>query len=54
MKTEIQISHIETGEVVKRIDVSGKSERMQEKCLMGVMRRLGDNYDAEIVEVNDD
>lgn len=36
-KRGILVKHIKTGEVVKRIDVTGKSERHIERCMMGML-----------------
>lgn len=36
-KREILVKHIKTGEVVKRIDVTGKSESHIERCMMGML-----------------
>ena len=44
---EILIKNIETQEVIKRIDVTGKSENYKELCLRGVLRNL--NTDKYIV-----
>ena len=49
----IEIKNIHTGEVVKQIDVTGRSEHSKEKCLMGVLRNLNtDDYIA--YETNDE
>ncbi len=37
MTREILVKHIKTGEVVKRIDVTGHSERMIERCMLGML-----------------
>ncbi len=36
-KREILVKHIKTGEVVKRIDVTGKSENHIERAMMGML-----------------
>ena len=36
-KREILVKHIKTGEVVKRIDVTGKSEIHIERCMRGML-----------------
>lgn len=36
-KREILVKHIKTGEIVKRIDVTGKSEQCIERCMMGML-----------------
>ncbi len=39
-KREILVKHIKTGEVVKRIDVTGQSEKGIELCMMGMLRNM--------------
>ncbi len=34
---EILVKHIKTGEIVKRIDVTGRSENHIEKCMLGML-----------------
>lgn len=34
---EILVKHIKTGEVVKRIDVTGRSENYIERCMRGML-----------------
>ena len=36
-KREILVKHIKTGEVVKRIDVTGQSESHIERCMRGML-----------------
>jgi len=36
-KREILVKHIKTGEVVKRVDVSGESENQIERCMRGML-----------------
>jgi len=36
-KREILVKHIKTEEIVKRIDVTGKSEQHIERCMMGML-----------------
>lgn len=39
-KREILVKNIKTGETVKRVDVTGKSERMIERCMMGMLTNM--------------
>ncbi len=36
-KREILVKRIKTGEVVKRVDVTGQGERQIEQCMMGML-----------------
>jgi len=36
-KREILVKHIKTGEVVKRVDVTGQSENQIERCMRGML-----------------
>ena len=47
---ELRIVDMETGEVVKRIDVTGKSERQIERIEMGMLRNM--NLERYTVEVS--
>ena len=43
----IKIKDIETQEVVKTIDVTGKSDRQIERCLLGIIHQMNqDKYVA--------
>jgi hypothetical protein len=44
-KKYIEVVSIETGEVVNRVDVTGKTERYIDKCLCGMLINLDrENY----------
>jgi phosphoribosylformylglycinamidine (FGAM) synthase PurS component len=51
MKKYLEITHNETGKVVKRIDVSISSERTIEKCAMGILMNM--NIDEYHVHLNE-
>lgn len=45
MNTYIEIKSLENSEVVKRLDVTGKTDRQQEQIEMGMLRNLNrDKY----------
>lgn len=51
MKEYLVIKDMKTKEEVHRIDVTGKSERNRDMCLMGLMRNMDlDNYFVDEVE----
>lgn len=37
MKRELYFQHMDTGEIGKRVDVTGRSEREVERCLRGML-----------------
>lgn len=47
-KREILVKRIKTGEVVERIDVTGRSEIHIEKCMLGMLINMSqDDYRIE-------
>lgn len=47
-KREILVKHIKTGEIVKRVDVTGQSEIRIEKCMLGMLINMNqDDYRIE-------
>jgi len=52
MKTIIEVRHIVTGEVVKRIDVTGKSQRLIDfEAALALNNMCDDDYCTTIAEV---
>lgn len=50
MKKYIEVVKI-GGEVIKRIDVTGKSDRAIAQCEMGMLRNMDlENYSTQVVE----
>lgn len=43
-KQELRVVHATTREVVKTIDVTGRSDRHVEKVVLGLLRNMGDAY----------
>ncbi|MBU1173269.1 MAG: hypothetical protein KKD44_27195 [Proteobacteria bacterium] len=50
-KREILVKHIKTGEIVKRIDVTGKGELHIERCMMGILINMNQE-DYRIVDTD--
>ena len=46
-KRELLVKSIETGNVVKRFDLTGKSEGYVEKLMRGVLINMSDEYTIE-------
>jgi hypothetical protein len=40
----LEVVEIETREVVKRLDVTGRTERDVERCLSGLLRNMSDRF----------
>lgn len=43
-KRELRVVNLETREVVHRVDISSKTDRMVERCMMGMLRNMSDAY----------
>lgn len=51
MKKFIEVFNFKTGEVAKRIEVTGQSERMLDKLEMGLLRNMDlENWSTRMVE----
>lgn len=47
VKRELRVVHVETGEVIRRIDVTGKTDGHVEKAYMGLLRTCHDDFCVE-------
>jgi len=44
---ELRVVHTATKEVVRRVDVSGKTDQLVQKCMSGMLRNMADEYHVE-------